>query len=115
MRANAISDGAFKISTRSKPQTFDMASPTPTYLSFGFGRNACPGRFLATQEVKMFMAYVLLNYEIEPLRQARLDNQWYGDIVAVPMQAKMTIKRRKLTGERIPIPDSLTQDSARIV
>ena len=32
-------------------------------MSFGYGRHACPGRFFADCEIKMIMAYLLLNYE----------------------------------------------------
>ncbi|KAK2745533.1 hypothetical protein FQN57_003658 [Myotisia sp. PD_48] len=36
-----------------------------SFLGFGFGKNACPGRFFALNEMKIFMAHMLLNYEIE--------------------------------------------------
>lgn len=35
------------------------------FLSFGFGRHACPGRFFAMHEIKLMMAYILMNYEVE--------------------------------------------------
>lgn len=37
------------------------------FLGFGFGKHACPGRFFALHEMKLFVAHMLLNYEIEPL------------------------------------------------
>lgn len=37
------------------------------FLSFGTGRWACPGRFFASVEMKMFMATALLDYEFEHL------------------------------------------------
>ena len=33
-------------------------------LSFGYGRHACPGRFFATNEIKMILARLLLDYDI---------------------------------------------------
>lgn len=99
----------------SSAQPLVMVSPTPTYLSFGFGRNACPGRFLAAQEVKIFMVYVLLNYEIRPLKQGRPSNKWFGDIVVPPTEAKISLRRRKLSeDERMPRPGNVTQGTARI-
>ncbi|KAF1996337.1 cytochrome P450 [Amniculicola lignicola CBS 123094] len=35
------------------------------FLAFGFGRNACPGRFFALHEMKLMLAYILMNFEIE--------------------------------------------------
>lgn len=39
------------------------------FLGFGVvGRHACPGRFFALVEMKIFVAHLLLNYEVEPLK-----------------------------------------------
>ncbi|KAM6503737.1 Cytochrome P450 [Amanita muscaria] len=35
------------------------------YILFGSGRHACPGRFFVATEIKLILAYVLLNYDIE--------------------------------------------------
>lgn len=34
-------------------------------LSFGFGHNACPGRIFALHEIKLMMAHIVLNYDIQ--------------------------------------------------
>ncbi|TRX98021.1 hypothetical protein FHL15_001231 [Xylaria flabelliformis] len=34
-------------------------------MAFGYGRHACPGRFFASNEIKMIMAYLLLNYDFK--------------------------------------------------
>ncbi|KAI0007725.1 ent-kaurene oxidase [Xylariaceae sp. FL0662B] len=36
-----------------------------TSQNFGLGKNACPGRFFAGSEIKMILAYLLLNYDIK--------------------------------------------------
>ncbi|RYP83580.1 hypothetical protein DL769_001334 [Monosporascus sp. CRB-8-3] len=38
------------------------------FLGFGFGKHACPGRFFAINEMKIFIAHMLLNYDIEVAR-----------------------------------------------
>lgn len=38
------------------------------FLGFGFGLHACPGRFFALNELKIFIATMVLNYDIEPLK-----------------------------------------------
>jgi cytochrome P450 len=37
------------------------------FLGFGFGRFACPGRFFALNELKLFVAHMVLNYDVECL------------------------------------------------
>jgi len=34
-------------------------------LNFGYGRHACPGRFFATNEIKMVLARLILEYDIK--------------------------------------------------
>jgi cytochrome P450 len=34
------------------------------FLAFGRGKHECPGRFFAANEVKIAMAYALINYDI---------------------------------------------------
>ncbi|KAI0135259.1 ent-kaurene oxidase [Daldinia grandis] len=36
-----------------------------TAMNFGLGKHACPGRFFASCEIKMVLAYLLLNYDIK--------------------------------------------------
>ncbi|TEB19829.1 cytochrome P450 [Coprinellus micaceus] len=42
-----------------------MVSLDPTYMLFGYGRNACPGRFFAVNEVKALLAHIILNYDFK--------------------------------------------------
>nr|POE56583.1 ent-kaurene oxidase [Quercus suber] len=34
------------------------------FLSFGHGRHACPGRFFASQEMKLMMAHIVMTYDV---------------------------------------------------
>ncbi|KXN66581.1 cytochrome P450 [Conidiobolus coronatus NRRL 28638] len=43
-----------KLATKTEPQ----------FLSFGFGTHACPGRFLAIQEISTILSVIIRNYEI---------------------------------------------------
>lgn len=38
---------------------------TDDFFSFGFGKHACPGRFFASQEMKLMIAHIVMNYDIE--------------------------------------------------
>ncbi|KAI6037982.1 cytochrome P450, partial [Pisolithus marmoratus] len=35
------------------------------YLAFGYGKHACPGRFLAADELKTMLAYILMSYDVK--------------------------------------------------
>ncbi|KAJ7023057.1 cytochrome P450 [Mycena alexandri] len=41
-----------------------MLTTSADYLSFGYGRHACPGRFFAVNMFKIVMAHLLLNYDV---------------------------------------------------
>jgi cytochrome P450 len=47
------------------PKQQSLANLDDAFLSFGLGKHACPGRFCAIREMKMMLAYILMNYEIE--------------------------------------------------
>jgi cytochrome P450 len=42
-----------------------MTSVSTSFLPFGYGRHACPGRWFVAQMVKQALAYVILNYSVE--------------------------------------------------
>ncbi|KAI6167613.1 cytochrome P450 [Pisolithus thermaeus] len=42
-----------------------MVAVNQDYLAFGYGKHACPGRFLAADELKTMLAYVLISYDVK--------------------------------------------------
>lgn len=42
---------------------YQFVTPGPEYMSFGYGRHACPGRFLASNELKVALCHLLMKYE----------------------------------------------------
>lgn len=71
-----------------------MVSTSADFLSFGHGRHACPGRFFAANELKLLLAYVVLNYDIEPLA-VRPMGTWIAATALPPMRATIKVRRRK--------------------
>ncbi|KAK8129686.1 hypothetical protein PG999_002066 [Apiospora kogelbergensis] len=63
------------------------------YLSFGGGRNSCPGRFFAAAELKLLLAHILLNYDLE-FQEIRPANQWFGTNHLPPKKAMIKVKKR---------------------
>lgn len=67
------------------------------FLPFGYGRHACPGRFLLEFELKMILSYLLTNYDFElaPEHQGvRPESKWVAEAIMPPMDGKIRVKRR---------------------
>ncbi|KAI9762496.1 MAG: hypothetical protein M1840_001220 [Geoglossum simile] len=72
-----------------------------TFLHFGLGRHAwiaksSPGRFFSAAQMKLIMAYILLNYEVQPL-VARPPNTFAVSNIIPPTKASIKIRRRRAT------------------
>ncbi|RWA14418.1 hypothetical protein EKO27_g685 [Xylaria grammica] len=66
-------------------------------LAFSHGKHACPGRFLVDFELKMIIAYVLMNYDIEfppEYDGKRPQNHWLTDACFPPEGVKMRVRRK---------------------
>jgi cytochrome P450 len=70
-----------------------FATTNNDYLVFGHGRNACPGRFFAANELKLVLAHLVMNYDIEQLR-TRPGNIWFGVNRVPPFKATIRIRKR---------------------
>ena len=53
-----------------------------------------PGRWLVAHQLKLMLAYVTLNYDIQYIAQ-RPVNQVFGDSLIPSHTATMTVRRRK--------------------
>ncbi|KAJ7457036.1 cytochrome P450 [Mycena latifolia] len=73
----------------------DLVTTSVHWLPFSHGIHACPGRFFAANNIKMILAQMILNYDIQPFA-SRPPNISLGDISVVPVKAKMTIRRRNV-------------------
>ncbi|KAI0113596.1 cytochrome P450 monooxygenase [Nemania sp. FL0031] len=65
-------------------------------MAFGYGRHACPGRFFASNEIKMIMAYLLLNFDFKfPEGQRTRPNSTTVETQLLPNEeATVRFKRR---------------------
>jgi len=44
-----------------------IVTPTTSFLSLGYGRHACPGRWFVAQTMKQALAYIIMHYDVELL------------------------------------------------
>ncbi|KAE9580590.1 Cytochrome P450 monooxygenase ATR2 [Colletotrichum fructicola] len=73
-----------------------FVSVTRTELGWGFGRHACPGRFLSDVEIKLMFAEFLLNYEIKnPEGEPRFKNIEFATNVLPDPTKEVLIRVRR--------------------
>ncbi|KXN88634.1 Ent-kaurene oxidase [Leucoagaricus sp. SymC.cos] len=71
-----------------------LASVTPTWLLWGVGKHACPGRFLAAHEIKVVIAQILLYYDIALVDGRRPDNNWVMHFCIPDRTARLLIRKK---------------------
>lgn len=62
------------------------------FLSFGTGRWACPGRFFASMEMKILMAKLILDYDVDYIKER--PRPWSISWMNLAPWAKMRVRRR---------------------
>jgi cytochrome P450 len=75
-------------------KNLSIVTTSETFLSFGHGRHACPGRFFAAAEMKLLLAYIIMNYDVKPF-ETRPPNVFMSGTILPPMKAGICVKRRK--------------------
>jgi len=69
-----------------------MVATNTSFLQFGHGRHACPGRFFASLEMKTMMAYLLMNYDIKAVAPPK--HFWFELNLVTDPRAQIMIKKR---------------------
>lgn len=94
MDPEAVAAGTGKVPLN----TLSMVATSSDYLAFSHGKHACPGRFLVDFELKMILAYAVMNYHLEFPKEyegKRPDNTWFAGFGIPPLEVKLRVKRRK--------------------
>ncbi|KAF8146526.1 cytochrome P450, partial [Mycena galopus ATCC 62051] len=65
---------------------------SPAFLPFGVGKTACPGRFLATYEIKLFIALLVSRYEMSLPEEMKVDHP--GFTFQAPPSGTIRFKQR---------------------
>ncbi|KAI1815749.1 cytochrome P450 [Poronia punctata] len=64
------------------------------FAAWGIGKHACPGRFFAVDLIKIILARILLEYEVQ-IQEQRPENMWIEYNVIPPPNATLCIRRRR--------------------
>ncbi|KAI0425470.1 cytochrome P450 [Xylaria sp. FL1042] len=81
--------------TGGKKRPQGLVNTSETFLSFSHGSHACPGRFFATNQLKIALGHIALLYDIEPIAE-RPVNKWLWGHIAPPLTETLRVRRRKV-------------------
>ncbi|KAF2798683.1 cytochrome P450 [Melanomma pulvis-pyrius CBS 109.77] len=75
-----------------------VTTPTRNQLAFGWGSQACPGRFLAAKEIKVVAARLLMEYDMEIAPEADKMRRYYDieDLRVLNPSMRLRMRRRVL-------------------
>lgn len=92
-------DGYRFLKMREKPgkeNTAQFVSTSPNHLGFGYGQHACPGRFFASNEIKIIMCHILLKYDWKLVEgQPPPKIQVHGWMLVADTTSRLAIRRRQ--------------------
>nr|BCP96884.1 cytochrome P450 oxidase [Penicillium shearii] len=71
-----------------------FVSLSANHMGFGYGKHACPGRFLAAIEAKVALCHLLLKYDFELENKEASAAQTEGVMIWRDHRAQLRIKRR---------------------
>ncbi|KAH8895999.1 cytochrome P450 [Thozetella sp. PMI_491] len=86
--------------TPGKENQAQFVATSPNHLGFGHGQHACPGRFFASNELKIALCHLLMKYDWRLPEGADPKIRTFGFSMLADPKMKMELRRRQ---EEIPI------------
>ncbi|KAH8427330.1 cytochrome P450 [Aspergillus melleus] len=86
------------VKLRQDPERAHLAPFTKTsysQLNFGHGKQACPGRFIAVNEIKIVLCHILLKYDMELVEEAPSELVRVGLLTVCNPGTKIRVRRRE--------------------
>ncbi|KAL2802403.1 cytochrome P450 [Aspergillus granulosus] len=74
---------------------YQFVTTSPTHINFGHGKDACPGRFFAAQEIKLLLAHILLHYDVRLEDSSGLPSPTWYDRSRQPNQTARVLFKAK--------------------
>src|SRR3569833_86232 len=75
---------------------WQFVTTTPEHILFGHGQHACPGRFFASNEVKIALCHLLLKYDWRFIQGVgRPKPQEFETAISVSPKGKVQVRRRE--------------------
>uniref|UniRef100_A0A0W0FRT6 Cytochrome p450 n=1 Tax=Moniliophthora roreri TaxID=221103 RepID=A0A0W0FRT6_MONRR len=74
-----------------------MVTPEASYLAFGAGKHACPGRFFAVNELKLLFSHTLLHYDIKlDEGDEKPKTNFFGTRILLDAKTKVMFRKRSV-------------------
>lgn len=73
----------------------NLVTPSVESMGFGYGNQACPGRFFAASEIKIFFCHMLLKYDWRVAAGCSLGLSKSGDMIHLDHGVRLDVRRRK--------------------
>jgi len=70
-------------------------STSPEYLAFGLGRHQCPGRFLATIQMKALLAHIIVTYDVKFEEGKGVPCERHVGVFRFPGSANVLFRKRQ--------------------
>jgi ent-kaurene oxidase len=89
----------------SKPENinkFQFATTDSATLHFGHGKYACPGRFFASNEIKVILCHLLLRYDFKFAEGQRRPTNWSYEEAFYPDPTVPVLMRQRPAGALVP-------------
>lgn len=81
--------------TPGNENTAQLVSVTPEHMAFGYGKHACPGRFFASNEVKVALCHIVMKYDLRLATETKPKVYSNGFTLATNPFGKIQIRRRQ--------------------
>lgn len=78
-----------------KENVGQFVTTSPDHVGFGHGPHACPGRFFASNQIKVALCHILLKYDIRVSKGSPTDSMAFGLSLVANPRARLDIRRRK--------------------
>lgn len=72
-----------------------LVTPSVEHLGWGLGNHACPGRFFAANEMKVFLCHALLKYDFKLAKGSVPQLRRQGFALHADSSARIAIRRRR--------------------
>lgn len=80
---------------KNKENTSQFVSTSQDHLGFGHGEHACPGRFFASNEIKIMLCHILLKYDWRLIEGEEPKITVYGFNLIADPKSRLEIRRRQ--------------------
>lgn len=74
-----------------------LASTSPEHIAFGIGKPICPGRFFASNEIKIALAKILLSYDVRLAGKVKPKVLELGFEMLSDPEARLEVRKRSLS------------------